>query len=510
MRPALRAVLLPSIALVAEPVYPPKPSWKDERIRRAEVLYHEGYQLYANGEPEKARLIFDQALDLVLDSSAEPVNQLAFDKRFEDLVDKIYRTDVDTVRKDAKSAALPYDRAPIDDILSLTFPIDPKLKPKVKDQVAATVSQLPLEANDAVLSFINYFRGERGRQVLIAGLKRAGKYKPMISRILDEEGIPQEFIFLAQAESGFLPRAVSYMAAGGMWQFIPGRGAEYGLRRTEWVDERFDPEMATRAAARHLRDLYHYFGDWYLAIAAYNCGPGNVERAIERTGYADVWELRSRGTLPLETSNYVPIILAMTIMAKNPASYGLEDLVVDAPMQKDTVEIPSLTSLNLISDILGLTVAELRDLNPALLRDMAPAGYRLHIPRAAGPALVAGLSLVPTERRATWRVHRIGATDTLASLTAKYRTTLSLLQTANTSLSEDLTPGSLVVIPSAPPAAPVARTPARGVAARPGMQTASKAPAAKPASPNAVRGPAPATKKAAPAVARTVVRKPSS
>ena len=165
----------------------------------------------------------------------------------------------------------------------------------------------------------------------------------MISRILDEEGIPQEFIFLAQAESGFLPRAVSYMSAAGMWQFIRGRGAEYGLRQDAYIDERFDPELATRAAARHLRDLYHQFGDWYLAIAAYNCGPGNVDRAVERTGYADVWELRNRGVLPLETSNYVPIILAMTIMAKNPASYGLSDIIPDEPLQYDTVEMTAMT-----------------------------------------------------------------------------------------------------------------------------------------------------------------------
>ena len=146
----------------------------------------------------------------------------------------------------------------------------------------------------------------------------------MIQRILDEEGIPQEIIHLAQAESGFIPRAVSRAAAGGMWQFLKWRGNEYGLKQTAYTDDRMDPEKATRAAARHLRDLYHEFGDWYLAIAAYNCGPGNVEKAVERTGYADFWELRARGVLPAETTNYVPIILAMTIMEKNAAEYGIE------------------------------------------------------------------------------------------------------------------------------------------------------------------------------------------
>ena len=178
--------------------------------------------------------------------------------------------------------------------------MDPKLKTKVREEVQATVSQLPLSVNDAVLGFIHFFSG-RGRRTMIAGMERAGRYRPLIQRILDEEGVPQELIYLAQAESGFLPRAVSNKQATGMWQFVKFRGREYGLMQTPYSDDRLDPEKATRSAARHLRDLYTKFGDWYLAIAAYNCGPGNVEKAVERTGYADFWELRSRRTLPIET-----------------------------------------------------------------------------------------------------------------------------------------------------------------------------------------------------------------
>jgi membrane-bound lytic murein transglycosylase D len=459
---------------------------------RAEALYLEGYKLYQNGDRAGARQQFDQALDLVLNSRSEPVNRSSFDKRFEELVQKIYRLDVDSLQAANPSPSLPsYDKAPIDDILSLTFPVDPKLKMKVREEVGATVSQLPLEASDAVLSFINYFSGDRGKRVLIAGLKRAGRYKPMISRILDEEGIPQEFIFLAQAESGFLPRAMSYMAAGGMWQFIRETGAKYGLKHDSWVDERFDPEMATRAAARHLRDLYHEFGDWYLAIAAYNCGQGNVDRAVAKTGYADVWELRSRGTLPLETSNYVPIILAMTIMAKNPGNYGIDDIQPEQPVFYDTIEINALTSLALISDIIGRPVAELKELNPALLREFAPARYKLHIPRGSGPALISGLEMVPAERRASWRAHRSEAGETFALLATRYRTSVASLQTANRVTGGELNAGSLVVIPAAPQ--PIltrtTRPPVRAVAA------------AKPAPKRTVQ-------KSAPPVTRAAVRRP--
>lgn len=474
---------IPALATVPQlnaSAMPPKPSWKDERLNQAEAMYEAGYKLHVAGDRAGARKQFDAAIELILDTRVEALNR-SFDRRFDALVQKIYRLDVDTLSAEKPA----FDKAPIDEILPLTFPVDPKLKMKVRDEVAATVSQLPLEASDAVLSFVNYFNGDRGRRTLIAGLRRAGKYKPMISRILDEEGIPQEFIFLAQAESGFLPRAMSYMAAGGMWQFIRSRGAEYGLKQDTWVDERFDPEMATRAAARHLRDLYHQFGDWYLAIAAYNCGPYNVEKAVEKTGYADVWELRSRGTLPLETSNYVPIILAMTIMSKNPDNYGIADVIPEEPLVYDTIEMPTMTSLQLVADILARSVAELKDLNPALLKDVAPAGYKMHIPRGSGQTLMAGLERVPADRRLIWRVYRSVPGETAAAIAGRYRVTPAALASANPAIGEDLETGTLLVIPAAPaPVAvakrpPVRSTPGRAATASARQTVVAKRPAPK-------------------------------
>ena len=159
-----------------------------------------------------------------------------------------------------------------------------------------------------------------------------GSYREMIARILKQEGVPQDLIYLAQAESGFQPLALSRAGARGMWQFMAGSAQVYGLERSWWVDDRQDPEKATRAAARHLKDLYNQFGDWYLAMAAYNSGASTVQHAVERTGYADFWELYRRGVLPKETQNYVPIILAVTIIAKNPEQYGLTHVAaVPAP-----------------------------------------------------------------------------------------------------------------------------------------------------------------------------------
>ena len=455
--------------------FPAKPTRKDERMSRAEIMFEEGRKLVQAGRVEEARKLFDEALDLVLNSKADPVDRTHFDKRFEELVAKIHRLDVEGLGAGAKAEEPTFDKAPIDDILSLTFPVDPKIKRMVRDEVAATVSQLPLEATDAVLSFINYFSGERGRGTIRAGLRRAGKFKPMISRILDEEGIPQEFIFLAQAESGFLPRAVSYMSAAGMWQFIRGRGAEYGLRQDAYVDERFDPELATRAAARHLRDLYHQFGDWYLAIAAYNCGPGNVDRAVERTGFADVWELRNRGVLPLETSNYVPIILAMTIMAKNPQNYGLNDIILEEPLQYDTVEMNSMTSLALIADLTSQPVSAIREINPALLKDVAPAGYKLHVPKGTLVALTAGLELVPENKRLAWRAYRADAGEDLSQIARRFGTSTSSLLAANPEIKDLPEAGALILVPAAPAPAPRAVV-AKAKTRVPGRANAAKRP----------------------------------
>jgi membrane-bound lytic murein transglycosylase D len=181
-----------------------------------------------------------------------------------------------------------------------------------------------------------------------------------------------------------------------------------------------DPEKATRAAAHHLRDLYHEFGDWYLALAAYNCGPGTVEKAVERTGYADFWGLRSRGVLPAETTNYVPIILAMTIMEKNAAEYGIEGFQLDPPLVYDTVETTAATSLTLVADILDLPFAELAALNPASLRGMIPADFSLHVPKGSGNQLVAALQLIPANHLDDWRMHRVGAGETLATIGKRY------------------------------------------------------------------------------------------
>ncbi|HUA57570.1 MAG TPA: transglycosylase SLT domain-containing protein [Verrucomicrobiae bacterium] len=473
--------------------------------------------MYQSEDYSGARREFDDAIDEMLEASdLEPADRQDYQRRLDDMVESVHRLDAAGMGN-GQADDKQFEKAPLEDILQLTFPVDPKLKNRVREQAAATVSQLPLTVNDAVLGYINFF-SNRGRGTLAFATQRSGRYRPMIQRILDEEGVPQELIHLAQAESGFMPRARSSMAAVGMWQFVAFRGAEYGLNRTAYEDDRMDPEKATRAAARHLHDLYNEFGDWYLAIAAYNCGPNVVEDAVARTGYADFWELRSRGVLPAETTNYVPIILAMTIIEKNAAEYGLDLSQMDPPVEYDTVDISASTSLSLISDITDTPLPQLTDLNPALLHATAPQGYALHVPKGTGNMLSAGLEMVPPEHRNAWRMHTLEAGETLASVGKRFGVTPAAIIAANNLKAADAPLGDRLLIPAAPHVDAPARkpsttytaahrTPATTVQRRTVNAVAARPPAAKPATsrPAAVSTkpapkPASAVSAAAPAV----------
>ena len=414
------------------PVKPsPIPHPGELLIQQANERFSAGRRALQQGRTEEARDQFNRAVEALLNAPENLPDRTAIERRLEELVDAIYRLDQDQLGAGAPEDQVAYDKAPLDDILEMTFPTDPSLRGKVREQVRMTVSQLPLEESDAVVSFINFFSSPRGRRILLGGMQRSGRYKAMIDRVLAEEGIPEELIFLAQAESGFQPRAVSNKLCVGVWQFAKFRGKEYGLNQTPATDERMDPEKATRSAARHLHDLYEHFGDWYLAMAAYNCGPGCVDNAVMRTGYADFWELRRRNALPLATANYVPAILAMVIMSKNAAEYGIQDIDYEPAAQYDSLELQTPTHIGLVAAALDRSVSELKELNPALIKSIAPGGYTLRIPKGSLPQLEAALRVIPADRRDSWRVHRIEPGDTFSTVAKRYGTTSELLSSAN-------------------------------------------------------------------------------
>jgi membrane-bound lytic murein transglycosylase D len=436
---------LADIPLLTAPSDGPRKPRSESLVQQADRAFQRGKRFYQANDRVNARREFDRAIDLMLEASDQNQNfRQDYEKKLDEMVDSIHLFDLGGLGASAQAAE--FQKAPLEDLLQLTFPVDPKLKNKVKEQVAATVSELPLMVTDPVLGYIHFF-DTRGRKTLLVGIERSGRYRAMILRILDAEGVPPELIHLAQAESGFMPRAVSYKAAGGMWQFLTWRGQQYGLSQTKYTDDRMDPERATRAAARHLHDLYNEFGDWYLALAAYNCGPGVVEKAVERTGYADFWELRSRGALPVETTNYVPIILAMTIMEKNAAEYGLQDAQQDLPVQYDTIETTAPTGLALIADLADASLAELQDLNPAILKGIVPEGYPVHVPKGTGDQMMSSLQLIPADHRTTWRLHQVLPGETLASIGKQYGLSISSLIAANRLDKPEAEEGERLIIP---------------------------------------------------------------
>jgi membrane-bound lytic murein transglycosylase D len=474
--------------------------WAAVLLRESEWHFQLGRRALERGDSEQARREFDRALDLLLAprAPADPATESRIQRKIEELAEAAYRYDLERGETAHADEVEPgFQRAPLDEIPRLTFPIDPAFRNQIQEELRATSSQLPLEAPDPVLAYVRYFSSGRGRQLLINGLRRAGRYRPMIQRILDEEGLPQELIHVAQAESGFFPRAVSRRRATGMWQFIKSRGVEYGLLQTPYTDDRLDPEKATRAAARHLRDLYHQFGDWYLALAAYNAGPGAVARAVERTGYADFWELHKRSVLPKETSHYVPIILAMIIMAKNPAAHGLEAVEPDPPFEYDSVHITAPTSLALLADLLEKPVAELRELNPALLKDVAPAGYLVRVPKGAGQQLAVLLEGIPAHCRQAVRAHRVAQGDTLSSIARRYQVAETSLATLNAHLRDGLEAGDIVLVPVR---AATVRATASNVRARTAASSRTR---------SAVRGSAPARRTPQSAAVRTASANPA-
>jgi membrane-bound lytic murein transglycosylase D len=420
-----------SPALPAKPSQIPRPTDADFLIQRANDRFAAGKRALQQGQPEEARQEFDRAVELLFNAPENLTGRATLERRLEELVDAIYRIDQDQLGSSAPEEQVSYDKAPLDDVLEMTFPIDPSLRGKVREQVRMTVSQLPLEERDAVISFINFFSSTKGRRILLGGMQRSGRYKAMIERVLAEEGLPEELIFLAQAESGFLPRAVSNKLCMGIWQFAKFRGNEYGLKQTPATDDRMDPEKATRAAAHHLHDLYEHFGDWYLAMAAYNCGPGCVDAAVMRTGYADFWELRRRNALPKETANYVPAILAMIIISKNAAEYGIGDIDFEPAVTYDSLELQTPTHIGLVAAALDRSISELKELNPSLIKSVTPAGFTLRVPKGQVPQLEAALRVIPADRRDSWRVHRVEPGDTFAAVAKRYGTTPEVLSSAN-------------------------------------------------------------------------------
>jgi membrane-bound lytic murein transglycosylase D len=420
-------------------------------VNKAEAAYRSGVDNYRAGHLDAARLDFDSAVDLMLTSGMDLKTDPQLADEFDHLLNAVNSLEMAAL-KQGNGFSPVLEAAPLDAANEVTFPANAALTAKVTAELKTTQSDFPLVVNDYVAGFISYFSNSpAGHAHLLRSLERAGKYKEMISKNLRDQGVPQDLIYLAVAESGFQPQALNARSgAGGMWQFMP-TGA-YGLARNGWFDERFDPQKSSIAYAKYMKTLYNQFGDWYLAMAAYDWGPGNVQRAVMRTGYADFWELYRRNALPGETKNYVPGIIAAIIMAKNPEQYGLDKIMPDAAVVSDTVTVDYAIDLRLVADVTNSSLLEIVALNPSLLRMTTPRdmSFDLHIPVGTRDVFAERIKEIPEDKRTSWRFHVVRSGETLDGIVAALHAHANDVAATNgLTASDGVDAGDELVIPVA-------------------------------------------------------------
>ena len=352
-------------------------------INASELHYQRGEQAYAGGEYDIARREFDEAVDTILTESIDVRSDEELRIYYRALVEKVNRYQIAALeQKDGGFAEQRFEPSPLDKLASLS---DADLEEAGAAEEDVVVARYNFDFTSAlpVRQFINYFTRGRGRATMEAGLQRSVRFREMAQRIFKQEGIPTDLVWLAQVESGWNPYAYSWAAAKGMWQFIPSTGVRFGLTQNYWVDERSDPEKSTLSAARYLKWLANrYKGDWHLALAAYNTGEGNIDSAIARSGSRDFWRIHQGGYIARETRNYVPAILAVVTIAKNPRKYGFE-LPPAYPYKYQTRMVASQTDLRPLAKRLKVSFNTLLDLNPELQRGVTPPGkHVIRIPAA--------------------------------------------------------------------------------------------------------------------------------
>ncbi|MBN2241913.1 MAG: lytic transglycosylase domain-containing protein [Acidobacteria bacterium] len=348
------------------------PKGASEVLQASHEKYLEGRGRMQAGESEKARILFNEAVDLLLSPDWDTTSTLHLNHFFQDLVQRI------PIEKSLYRSSSGKNSG-----INLT-PL--AISPEFQDDFASLLGdnryEIPITINKTVAKSLYYWLND-GRHDFIEGWVRSGKYRAIIERIFREENVPLDLMYLAQVESLFKPTAFSKALAKGIWQFNKSTAIQYGLKVTQDIDERSDTEKSTRAAARYLKDLYAAFGDWNLALAAYNWGGARVKKLVQQTGINDFWELVDTGRgLPMETKNHVPLIHASIVLARNPEKFGLP-LQLDPPLDYVEVSVSKPIDLRAAAEVLNTTLRALQKLNPSLRGLSTPAqypDYRLKVP----------------------------------------------------------------------------------------------------------------------------------
>jgi len=444
-------------------------------IARAEDHFRKGKLNLEDSKREQARDEFDKAVDSILESGFDVRASQKLQTFYLELVERIYREEVPLQNQavpnnvamtliaqntqDQKTPPPPpqigfrdqkFEPSPLDELSKLVLTEQEK-EVSSEDLLALEQAQknvgFNFTLNPLIQQYINYYQGPRGRGTMENGLRRSGQYMRLARQIFAKEGVPVDVTWLGQVESAWKVKAMSWASASGLWQFVPGTGRTYDLKQTAYIDERNSFEQATHASARYLKDLANrYNGNWELAMAAYNTGAGNVDRAIARAGTANFWMIYPY--IAQETRNYVPNILAVILIAKNPEKYGFRGIKPDAPISYDVVQVPNATSLQLIADATDTSVDVIRNLNPELKRDITPRGdvYNVRVPAGRSTLFASVLKRISPDKRETARVISVAPGEDWQNVANRIGVSVPQLQAMNGGV--DLKSATKLVVPS--------------------------------------------------------------
>ena len=449
------AIEAPALAAPA-PQTPPDPV--SDLIAASNHHFESGQRELQVGHLEQAKTEFNRALEVLFESPFGARSEPRIREHFDRLVEKISAYEVTALAQGDGFTEKAYEPASIDDLLAISTFDKPVATPETTQAVAEDLQSnehdIDIPMNAKVLSYVQLFTG-RLKGYLEEGLSRGARFLPMIQNVFRAEGLPLDLAYVPLVESAFKTNALSRAKAKGMWQFMRGTALENGLKHDWYIDERAAPEKATRAAAKYLKTLNRMFdGDWHLALASYNGGPGRVQRAIRRSGRDDFWKLSATTRyLPRETREYVPLILAAIIVARNPAQYGMNIVPHDTPAF-ERVTLPVAVDLRRIAEWTGNSVDIIQSLNPELRRWTTPVrakDYELKVPAGTADLIEARLAEADPTDLAPLRWHSVKKGETLATIARKLKVSRADLAEANyLSVRSRVTAGQRLIIPRAP------------------------------------------------------------
>ena len=430
-----------------------------ELIALSTLHFENGQRELGQGHLDMAKAEFDRALQVLLESPFGGRAEPSIREHFDRLVERISAYEATALAQGDGFTERKFESATIDDLLAIsTFEVPTptaETTQAVAADLQAIVHDIDIPLNAKVLQFVQLFTTGRMKSFLEEGLRNSVRFLPMIQEVFRAEGLPLDLAYVPLVESAFKPSALSRAKARGIWQFMRGTGLENGLKHDWYIDERAEPEKATHAAAKYLKTLHRMFdGDWHLALASYNGGPGRVQRAIKRSGRNDFWKLTATTRyLPRETRDYVPLILAAIIVARNPAHYGMNIEPVDTP-RIETVTLQAAVDLRRVAEWVGTPVQTIQELNPELRRWTTPVkatDYELKVPEGTAEMVVAHLAEADPTQLAPLNWHTVKKGETLVSISKNLKVNRTDLAEANyLSLRSKVSAGQRLIIPRAP------------------------------------------------------------